>query len=782
MNLTIYDNKKHTSSITQEGFCEELFYLIFWHLKTSHFLNISRYRIKILPSLQKIIITEHRTGGVEDFKKWDKFFSTNPDSTSFFDLPNLNFYDSIYKKVHFETITNGIYYQKVYTKDIHNDWKTQVDEHSYFPISSEFYQKKPPYHLDKKYQFFGVKPEIFNNFQKTFVSVLNKYYWRFLSRNPYLFIEISTGESNFKEFSLVDTQIYYLNSFSETQFLKEISNNLIADEICVGFYNEELPFYINNGIGIIFDDKVIKYYKPIEIKQFLPKDINIFGYIAFSNRNNQIKLEIVKNSKKCKTIEKYLFKFLCEQLNLFLSQYSERNKMNFEFKGDLDTTYNEIQLETIEEEEKEEDLIQNFLNFDSEEIDLIKDDEKEEFFKILKEREEIISEQLIKWDPFVLSSNKYEQFLHLIKLVKNWDVIQIEELNYLVNCKTGNFYEIIRKFIQLKHVFHLKRNYWAFLSLSSDESLITKRFKSVEIEYLEFIEKCGIIRKRELLYPMRNRNVGFSHSFNYSMVDFLVENQKIIEKTIGSSKFYVFPGKEQYFDAIHYEYMQKMLVSQKENNSAGKRRERILRSKTKEFAKDIPHSLYEKIVEFINKNEDILKGRSIEDVYITILHIFLENHFTSYNFKESIPFKLINIYFRISIKFSLKYEIIKKFLPTFDNKNGYRPLNGILLFTLKDIRFMKSITHEENCLKIFNLLLKFNSKLPIEVNKEYNIAAIFYIIKKEFGMRGTQDKIAEFFDTTSVTLRKRIKYLQKNKHLKEEIVNKFYFLKDISIF
>lgn len=200
-----------------------------------------------------------------------------------------------------------------------------------------------------------------------------------------------------------------------------------------------------------------------------------------------------------------------------------------------------------------------------------------------------------------------------------------------------------------------------------------------------------------------------------------------------------------------------------------KRRKKILH-RTTQYRQPLTEEIYYEIIEFLLNSGGLLKGRSIESVFVQVARLFITDYIRSLNLSEVIPYEVLEFFFF----HKPNTTIINHALPIYKEliNPNYHSMHDLVKETLRDIKNLVKIYPKEFCTRMWLYLSLLNLKFG---NRMANLAAIIYIqqrgiLKKKNPNidRISQKELANYFETNTVTLRARIKELQA-KHFPQNI-------------
>ncbi len=200
-----------------------------------------------------------------------------------------------------------------------------------------------------------------------------------------------------------------------------------------------------------------------------------------------------------------------------------------------------------------------------------------------------------------------------------------------------------------------------------------------------------------------------------------------------------------------------------------KRRKKILH-RTSQYIQLLTEEIYYGVIEFLLNSGGLLKGRSIETVFVQVARLFITDFIRSLNLSEVIPYEVLEFFF----SHTPNNTIINNALPIYKEKinPNYHSMHDLVKYTLRDIKNLEKIYPKEFCNRMWLYLCLLNLKFG---NRMANLAAIIYIQQRGILKKNppnidriSQKELTKYFETNAVTLRDRIKELQA-KHFPQNI-------------
>jgi AraC-like DNA-binding protein len=216
----------------------------------------------------------------------------------------------------------------------------------------------------------------------------------------------------------------------------------------------------------------------------------------------------------------------------------------------------------------------------------------------------------------------------------------------------------------------------------------------------------------------------------------LIEWKKRAQEIIDSTNF-----------TSHVEYSERISAI-KENTKQKKIEEQL---EQKHLA--LPKEIYEKTMEILLQNS--FCGNQLKIMFEQISRYYIIEFFIAYEFKEknSFPFPLLEYFFSIPPNL-IVIKKISTILP-------YNQMTTQLLYTLKDIYALYTITKNKTVSSLFPILLAMHTKIFYTTHSLQGItAALVYIILMEQKMPISQHTLANIFDATEMTIRARMKQMK----------------------
>ena len=192
-----------------------------------------------------------------------------------------------------------------------------------------------------------------------------------------------------------------------------------------------------------------------------------------------------------------------------------------------------------------------------------------------------------------------------------------------------------------------------------------------------------------------------------------------------------------------------------------KRRKKIS-DRTINYIQPLTEEIYSDVIDFLIESGGLLKGRSIESVFVQVARLFITDYIRSLNLSEVVPYEVLDFFFSHKPNTTIIIEVLPIYKELI-NPN-YHTMHDLVKETLRDIKNLAKFYPKEFCNRMWLYLSLLNLKFGIRMA---NLAAIIYIQqrgilkkKKPNINRINQKKLAILFETNTVTLRTRIKELQ----------------------